>query len=267
MVHFWISGLRAGLRGKSFLAVFALGLFLIFVAYLSASFSPRQPKTVALDIGLSGVRITLVLLSVMWIQELMAREIDRKSILFSLTYPIRRHSYLLGRYFAVLTLATLATMVLGLCLLLVVLVAGGMYQQDFPVDLGLPLAVALVGVLADIAVVAAFAVWVSTVSTVAVMPLAMGIAFAISGKALGATIDYLAAGADGDQKILGVYDPIISAVRWILPDLSRLDWRDWPMYGVAPEWTFVAAALGMAAAYATVMLVLATMALERREFS
>jgi hypothetical protein len=41
------------MRSRSIQAVLVLGLLLVGVAYLSAAFSPRQPKTVALDVGLS----------------------------------------------------------------------------------------------------------------------------------------------------------------------------------------------------------------------
>jgi hypothetical protein len=39
------------LRGRSFQAVFILGVLMIGAAYLSGHFSPRHPKTVALDVG------------------------------------------------------------------------------------------------------------------------------------------------------------------------------------------------------------------------
>jgi Cu-processing system permease protein len=90
MFEFALSGLRSGLRGRSFQAVFILGVLLIGIAYLSGFFSPRQPQTVALDVGFSGIRFSLVLLNLFWVQELVAREIDRRVILFSLAYPVSR---------------------------------------------------------------------------------------------------------------------------------------------------------------------------------
>ena len=55
-------------------AILVLGVLLVGVAFLSASFSPRQPKTVALDVGLSGMRFSLVLFALFWVQELIGRE-------------------------------------------------------------------------------------------------------------------------------------------------------------------------------------------------
>lgn len=265
MLQFWISGLRAGLRGKSIHSVVLMGLFLIFVAYLSGSFSPRHPRTVALDIGLSGVRITLVLLNIFWIQELLAKEIDRKSVWFSLTYPVSRWSYLLGRYLSVLTMSALASVIFGLALVIAVALSGGEYQQEFPVHLGLPLIATLVGQFVDVSVVAAFALLISTVSSTAVMSVGTGLAFAVAGKALGATVDYLTAGADNDQKLVATYGPVIDGIRWVLPDLSRLDWRNWPLYGAPPD--AVIASVAMAGAYVIILLGLAAWTMQRREFS
>lgn len=259
--------MRSGLRGRSFQAVFLLGLFLIFVAYLSGGFSPRQPRTVALDIGLSGMRLTLILLNLFWVQELIAQEIERKSVLFSLTYPVRREAYLFGRYLAVLGMSLLATVVLGLCLVVAVNLAGSHYLQEYLVSLGWPFLATLAGLWIDVSVVTSFALWIATVSTVPILSVALGLAFALAGKALGATIAYLAGGADGDVQLMAHFGPLIDGVRWVLPDLSRLDWRDWPLYGVAPAPAAIGGGLLMAASYALVMLLLGAQAFRRREFA
>ncbi|MRR49770.1 MAG: hypothetical protein EG825_02470 [Rhodocyclaceae bacterium] len=267
MLSFLVSGLRAGLRGRSFHAVFVLGILLLFVALLSGSFSPRQPRTVAMDIGLSGMRITLVLLQLIWIQELVAKEIERKTILHSLAYPIPRHVFLLGRYSAVLVLGALAALILGLGLLSAVIIAGKGYSQEFPVDLGIPYWITIFGIALDAAVVTSVGLAISSVSTVSVMPLAVGLVFAVSGKALGATIAYLAGGADGDPLLTQTFNPIIDVIRWIVPDLSRLDWRYWPMYGLQPETAHLVWAMVMAISYIVVAIALALALFRHREFS
>jgi Cu-processing system permease protein len=78
MGAFLLSAWRAGLRSRSIQGVLVLGILLMGVAYLSASFSPRQPQTVALDVGLSGLRFSLVLFALFWVQELVGREIESR---------------------------------------------------------------------------------------------------------------------------------------------------------------------------------------------
>jgi ABC-type transport system involved in multi-copper enzyme maturation permease subunit len=266
-VEFIWSGMLSGLRGRSIQVTFALGLVLIAFAYLAASFSPRQPQTIALDIGFSVVRFTMVLLALFWVQELFTREIDRKIILHSLALPASRASFFIGRYLSIVALVTISIVILGFCLLLAVLLASPSYEQEFAVRLGLPFWIALAGIAIDVAVVSAVASAIAMISTVPVLPLAIGAAFAIGGKALGASVDYLAGGADGDAALVGQLGPWVDTVRWLIPDLSRLDWRQWSLYGATPSIEQIAWAVIMALSYAAIAVGLGVRALQQREFS
>lgn len=267
MFEFLLSGLRSGVRGRSLQAVFALGILAVAVAYLSGSFSPRQPQTVAMDIGFSGLRFSLVLLDLLWIQELVAREIDRRTVFLSLAYPVSRGSFLLGRFAAVLVLSALAAVVFGCLLTVAVAFVGGGYDQLISPSLGLPFWLTIAGLVVDAAVVAGFALWVSTLSTVSALPLALGAAFAVAGKALGPTFDYLVGGGDGDVELVAHFRPVVNAIRWLLPDLSRLDWRDWPLYLAPPADGALLWAGVMAVSYLALSLLLAIALFQRREFS
>lgn len=266
-LEFVWSGILSGLRGRSIQVTFVLGLVLIAFAYLAASFSPRQPQTIALDIGFSAIRFTLVLLALFWVQELFSREIDRKIILHSLALPVSRASFFVGRYLSVVVLTGLSVVILGLCLLLAVVLASPSYEQEFPVGLGVPFWLALVGIGLDVSVVAAVASAVAMISTVPVLPLAVGAAFAIGGKALGASVDYLARGADGDAAMVDRMGHWVDVVAWLIPDLSRLDWRQWAVYGAEPSFDHLLWATVMALSYGAIALTLGVHALRNREFS
>jgi Cu-processing system permease protein len=265
MLPFLLSAWRAGLRSRSIQAVLVLGVMLVGVAFLSASFSPRQPRTVALDVGLSGIRFSLVLFALFWIQELVSQEIQRRTVLFSLTYPVARGYYMVGRYLGVLGLLALAALLLGMLLWGVILGTGGGYEQGFAVAPGGPYWLTIFGLWADAAVVAAFALWIASLSTVSMLPLALGLAFAAGGKSLGAVAEYLAAGAEGDAEVMRLA-PIVDAIQWFLPDLSRLDWRAWPMYGVVPDTMAMLGGGLVAISYVALLLALAVMTFNRREF-
>lgn len=266
MWQFMVSAVRAGLRSRSIQAILLLGCLVVAVAYLSSFLSFRQPKTVALDVGFSGMRLTLVLFSLFWVQELVGREVSQRTVLFMLAYPVSRSAYVLGRFGGVALLNALATVLLGVMLWLTVLISGGEYGQGFPVLLGFPFWVCVFGLWIDALLVAAFSLWIATLSTVPVLPLALGLSFAIGGKALGAAIEYLAKGADGDAAIMA-FAPYVNAIQYVLPDLSRLDWRAWPMYGVAPDPWLVVLGVVVAASYASLLLTLAAISFSKREFS
>ncbi|MBK7423064.1 MAG: ABC transporter permease [Propionivibrio sp.] len=268
MWQFCLSAWRSGFRSRSVHAILVLGVLLVGVAFLSASFSPRQPKTVALDVGLSGMRFSLVLFALFWVQELVGREVERRTVMYALSYPVSRGSYIIGRYLGILGLLALAALLLGMLLWLTTLSIGGEdYEQGFRLGLGWPFWITVFGVWVDAALVAAFALWIASLSTVPMLPVALGVAFAVAGKSLGAVIDYLARGADNDPDFVSRFNPLIESVQWVLPDMSRLDWRVWPMYELFPGFPAIGLGLLMAAGYAVVMLALAVITFSRREFS
>lgn len=264
MKSLFILSLRAGLRGRSIYAVLVVALLLICVAHLASAFSPRQPHTVALDVGYSGMRASLVLFALFWIDQLVGQEIGSRGILLTVTYPIPRAYHLLARYAAILALLALSALVLGLLLLGMVTLGVGAYS-GFSLRLGIPFWISVFGFWCDAAVVAAFALLIASLATVPMLPLALGLAFAVGGKTLGAVLDYFSRGADGDPQMLTMA-PLLDAIRWIVPDLSRLDWRIWPMYGAEPGVAALVWAVLMAAAYVVLLLALAIRVFSRREF-
>lgn len=266
MWPFCLSALRSGFRSRAIVLILILGALLLGVAYLASSFSPRQPKTVSLDVGFSGIRFCLILLSVFWVQELVGKEVERRTVLYALAYPISRGAYVLGRFAGVLGLLGIAALMLGGLLWLSVIAAGIGYEQGFGIKLGLPYWLTLIGLWADAAVVAAFALWIATLSTIQMLPVALGGLFAIAGKALGAVLDYLARGADGDQALIDRFGPLMQVIQWLLPDLSRLDWRIWPMYGVPLPDGAVFYGLLLAVGYMMTLVALAIATFSRREF-
>jgi len=267
MLQFFLSSWRSGFRDRIFLSVFVLGVALVVVAYLSASFSPRQPATVALDVGLSGLRVSLVLFAVTLVQDLVAREVERHSIVLTLSYPVHRASYLIGRYLGILALTAVAALILALLLWIAVMMLGLSYDQQFRINLGSAYWATVFGMWVDVAVVAAFTLWIATLSTVTMLPLVLGILFAIAGRAVGAVFDFLTKGADGQPDLVARFGSTLDAIRWILPDLSRLDWRVWPMYGVLPDGWAIVLSLLMALAYSLAMIGFSVYTFSRREFS
>ncbi len=267
MWSYCLTAWYSGFRGRSFHAVFAFTLLLLGVAYLGASFSARQPQTVALDIGFSAVRFSLVLMSLFWVQELVGKELERKTILFALTYPRPRSDYLLGRYFGIISLLALATLVLGVALLLITKVSTWGYSQPYGVLLGGAYWLALFGLWLDACVVTAFCLAISSVATSAILPFAVGACFAIAAKMLGPVAGYLARGAEGDADLVASYGTTLDTLLLVIPDLSRLDWRELSLYQQALPFELIAGAIVMAVAYIAILLSVAALAFRQREFS
>jgi Cu-processing system permease protein len=258
---------RSGLRSRSFHALFVLGILVMCGAYLAAQFSGRQPATVALDVGISGVRFIILLLTVFWCQELVARELERRTVFFALAYPAPRSHYLLGRYLGVLGLLAAAMLVLGVLLSLTTFFASKLYGQSSPVNLGFGLWLTLSYIWLDAAVVAAFTVFITSFSTTPLLPLALGLAFAVAARSLGPALEYLRNKDEGDAELSATLSPIVENLRWVLPDLSRLDIRVSALYGQIPSSAVLLIALVMCIAYSIMLVILANWIFRKRQFA
>ena len=258
-------GVRAGTRGHGFRVLLLVTLALLGAALLAGNFSGRQPLTVALDVGLSGLRFILLLMVLLWVQDLLARDIERKTIYFVLAYPITRSQFLFSRFLAVAILSAGALLFVGLALWLVLYLFGSNYPQLQPPALGMPYVMALLGIWLDLLVVTAFAILLASLSTTPYLPLLLGFAFALAARGLGPTISHLRS-ARSDPLHETLFSPILEHAYTWLPDLSRLDWRPLTLYGLQADFSAMGLAAFNALAYVLLLLVLASVVFQRRNF-
>jgi ABC-type transport system involved in multi-copper enzyme maturation permease subunit len=217
-----------------------------------------------LDVGLSGIRLIVTLLVLFWVQDLLAKDIERKNVLWSLAFPAGRTVYLLGRFLGIAILSLLALGLLGLLLNAVLHFTGIFVSADRPPNLGGAFWLTLAYTWLDMLVVAAFACLIAMFSTSSLMPLAMGVGFAVSARSIGSVVAYL---LQPDSKFDPIFLVLIRKIEWIIPDLSRLDLRDICLYDQSIPIQALTYALLMAASYIGLMLFVAALSIRRREFS
>lgn len=257
-------GVRTGIRGFGIKVLLAIAVLLLGAALLAAGFSGRQPLTVALDVGFSGLRLVLLLMTLFWVQELLARDIERKTLYFVLAYPISRRQYLLARYGSAAVLSGAAVLVVGGLLWLAVTLFGSDYAQATPPALDGRFAAVLLGIWLDLLVVLAFAFLLACLSTTPFLPMLLGLAFALAARGLGPTFDYLRHNQFADPDQARWFGPLLEYAYAWLPDLSRLDWRPWVLYNLPAEPLAALTAVLMALAYVTLALSLAGAIFSRR---
>ena len=247
--------------------VAALTAFFLVTVWLAAQFSARQPATIALDTGLSVLRLALPLLAVLLLQELISREFDRKLYLSSLTYPRPRHHFLLGR------VAAIGVLLLGLLAILAVVLAGlttwiGQdYAQATPPDLGLPYLVTIAFIALDLLVVLPIGTLIAVATTTPSFVLIGTLGFMLVARSYSAIVALLTRDAtlvsNADS-----YQSSLSLLGYLLPDLAALDVRMISLYG---QWQFLpedwALRVLATVAYAAALLALAVWTLKRKQFA
>ncbi|WP_372865646.1 ABC transporter permease subunit [Spongiibacter sp.] len=269
MLYFsdFLAGLRLALRARYLWLAGCSLLVLALAALLAAEFSGRQPATVALDVGLSVMRLLLPLVLVLMTQELLSREFDRRYFLNSLTYPRPRHKLLLGRFLAVVALTLGLLLAMALLLALLVGQVGQGYAQGTPVALDHHYLVSIAFVGVDLLLLTALACLLAVVASTPSFVLIGTFGFMLVARSFAAIIELLTRNAfvvgDAESYRVGV-----GLLGYLLPDLGALDVRMVALYGsmdfLPADWSWL---LLSSLAYIVALLALAVWALQRKRFS
>lgn len=262
----FLTGIRLALRARFLGLAGGTLLVVLLAAWMAAEFSGRQPATVALDVGLSVVRLLLPLVLVLMVQELLSREFDRRYFLSSLTYPRARHELLLGRFVAVLMLVLALLAAVALLLGLAVGMIGKEYEQSTPIALGAPYLITVAFIGLDLLVLSALAAFLAMVASTPSFVLIGTFGFMLVARSFAAIValltreSWVVENAETYRSGLGV-------LGYLLPDLGALDVRMLALYG---QWQFLPAdwpwLLSSSLAYAGGFLALAVWALQRKRF-
>jgi ABC-type transport system involved in multi-copper enzyme maturation permease subunit len=261
------AGLRLGLRARfTSISLWMLAIMLT-AAWLASYFSGRQPATVALDVGLSVMRLLLPLVLVLMTQELLSREFDRRYFLNSLTYPRPRHRLLLGRFLAVAALTLGLLLVLALVLALLVGLVGQGYVQGTPVALDHHYLVTIGFIGVDLLLLTALACLLAVVASTPSFVLIGTFGFMLVARSFAAIIELL----NRDASVVGdteSYRAGVGLLGYLLPDLGALDVRMVALYGsmdfLPTDWPWL---LLSSLAYIVALLALAVWALQRKRFA
>lgn len=204
-------------------------LVLVASCFLAAQFSGRQPATVALDVGISVIRLLMPVLTTLLLLELLYKEFERKYYFLSLTYPSSRYAFLLSRSLFVLVYSLAALAILVAVLWVTVFWIGKDYAQSRPPNLGLPLLVTMLFFLLDLIVTIAVGLLAAIAASSASFVLVGTLGFVLCARSFSPIIDLLTR----DNTLVShteTYHSSLSALGYFFPDLARLDVRMISLY-------------------------------------
>lgn len=232
---------------------------------MAAQFSGRQPSTVALDIGISTIRLALPSFCVLLLQELISREFERNFHLISLTYPRPTHHFLLGRFSAVFFMGLALLILLATLLAGMTTFIGHSYTQATSISLGFPYILTIALIALDLLVVLAIGTLLAVTTTTPSFVLIGTIGFTLAARSYSEIIALLT--HDGTLvRAADTYQSSLSLLGYLLPDLAALDVRMISLYG---EWQFLPddllARIFSTLAYITALLALSVWTLNRRK--
>lgn len=231
------------------LVVFAVLLLFLSIALGQLSFDENIRLTA--NFGFTGVHIAAVALAIFVGSSLVAKEIDKQTILTLLARPITRGQFIVGK--ALGLLAVLTVVVAGLSVILGVFLhlLGFNFTESF--------VYALIGVLAESAVLLSLALFFGAFARPS-MTVVFTVAVFLLGHWVQSLHFFIKRSESEAFKILG------TSISYIIPDLERFNWRSSPVYQTTLDIADVGAALGSMTGWVVLLLAATVLVFRRRDF-
>jgi Cu-processing system permease protein len=255
---------RESVRDKVLYNLVLFAVVMIGASYLIGQLTAGQDIKIIKDLGLAAISVFGLFIAVFIGIGLVSKEVDRRSIYSLLAKPIHRQQLVLGKYCGLtLTLAVnIAVMAAALYAVLFYMSWGVpetiAQSWDAPaLDPALLKAVALIFV--ELMLVTAIALFFSTFST----PM-LSAAFTFGLFIVGHFSSDLRNFQDAVDSPAAAR--VARGLYWVLPNLAQFDIKADVVHGQTVPLGYMAVAVGYAACYIAMLLVIAMLVFARRDF-
>jgi ABC-type transport system involved in multi-copper enzyme maturation permease subunit len=257
-----------GVRNRSVFGILLFSMFVFGLNVAVAGFFMRDIGKVTVDMNLSALSVAGLLLVFFVVVNLMAKDIDRKTVHLVLSKPITRVQYIWGKYFGVLFFiaASLASLFFISCL--TVFLVKALYADYFLQFSWLVFFVAALFVFVKIAVLGAVIILFSTITSNSFITLIFSISIFIVGTTIEEVLFFLRSALSSQEiAISHTLHSVIKFVSYLVPNLAVFDFKSSAAHGLMPAWGELGGALGYGVVYIIVLLLFASCIFSRREFN
>jgi ABC-type transport system involved in multi-copper enzyme maturation permease subunit len=262
MINIMQITLKGIFRDRVFQGIMVLAILFLFIPS-AASLSMRQVTELSITLSLSLISFILLLLSVFLGATSLWKDMERRYTYSVLSLPIRRSSYLLGRFIGLALFLVLTSSLLGGVACLVIKLASGIYPSDRPIIWSYLLLSILFATLQYILLVAV-AMLLSTVSTSFFLPIFGTICVFLASGITQQVYEYVNSPASV-QAVSPVFKPVVTLVYFLLPNLAGFDLKVNAIYSIAPNLVGLGITSAYFVAYTAMLLGASAFLFNRRE--
>lgn len=257
---------KEGIRSRAVYGIVLFALFILGLNVAVAGFFMRDIGKVTVDMNLSALSFSGLLLVFFIGLNLMAKDIDKKTIHLVLSKPISRVEYIWGKYFGIL-------LFVGVCLLVLLAFSSAtvfglrlLYPAYFDPFSWTGFYLAAFFVFVKLALLCALVIFFSAITTSSFVTLIFAICSYIVGQTIEEVVFYLRSSVEGGE-IPAALQNFIQGVAHVFPNLSAFDFQVEAAHAISVEAGRIWTALGYGAVYIVLLLLAASLIFRRREFN
>ena len=256
---------KEGVRTRALYGIFLLALLLFFFTYSFSNLFMREVLKVAIDLSLSGVSLAGLLLTLYVGTNLMAKDLDKRTIHLVLSKAISRPVYVMGKYLGMVLLIGSSMAILGTMAAASVYLVDLLTLDQYGVVHWPGFFLSLVASLMKLILLCAVIFLFSSFTSNSFITLGLTVVVYLIGESTSEIKAFLEAGAEGAE-ISPLIIKLVEMAYYVFPNLSAFDLKMQAAHGLPVEASFLGWLFAYGMFYSLIMILMASWVFRRREF-
>jgi Cu-processing system permease protein len=257
---------KEGTRNRAFYGISMIALLLLGAAFFITGMVMRDVGKVAVDMALSTVSFAGLLLVLFVGIDLMAKDLDKRTIYMVLARPISREQYIFGKFFGISLLIVTTVLILSLFGAISIVLIKWANPGYFPRFSWGPVFLAEAFIALSLILVSALSVLFASFSSTSFITLILTIISYIIGQSSSTVKAIVDAPEAAGITVSPVTVKLVQAAYYVFPNLALFDIKTQAAHGLAIPASYIFWTLFYGIVYTCLVTFLASFIFRQKEF-
>jgi Cu-processing system permease protein len=258
--------LKEGIRNRSFYGISILALLLLGMSFIISGMIPQDIGKVTVDLALSIVSFSGLLLVLFMGINLLAKDLDKKTIYMVLSRPISRPQYIIGKFLGMILLILVTMFILSIFSLVFIYLTKTMYPSGFQrFSLSLVL-LAIVFTTQMLFLLSSLSFLFASFTSSSFMTLVLTMISYIIGQSLSAVKAIVDAPQSIGIKVSSVTVKVVQTAYYLFPNLSVFEIKTQAAHGLSVPLSDVFWTASYGLIYTCIVIAIAAIIFRKKEF-
>jgi ABC-type transport system involved in multi-copper enzyme maturation permease subunit len=258
---------KEGIRNRAIYGITLFALMLFGATALVATMIPREVGKVAVDMALSTISFTGLLVVLFIGINLMAKDLDKRTIYTVLARPVSRSQYILGKFFGMVLLIAVTMAALSLMAMTAIVLLKMTHAEYFIRFSWLLIGLSVFFTVLMLVLLSAVSFLFASFTSSSFITLVLTIITYIIGHSLSGVKALV---ESPSQEIGFTVSPItlklVQTAYYIFPNLSLFNYKSQAAHGLVVSFSYVAWTIAYGLTYIVLSITLAALIFRKKEF-
>lgn len=257
---------KEGIRNRAIYGISLFAFMLLGLNLLVANMAPRDVGKVAVDMALSTISFSGLLVVLFVGINLMAKDLDKKTIYMVLSKPISRSEYILGKFIGIVLLLLATVAFISFFALGCLFVLKSAYAMYFPRFSWALVFLGIFFIMIMLIILSALSFLFASFSTTSFITLVLTIISYLIGESLSDIKALLETARTTGESVSPITMQVVQAAYYLFPNLSFFDIKLQAAHGLSLPLSTVLWTILYGVVYAALAITAASIIFRKKEF-